>query len=199
MTNIETTSGTPEVNDKKVYEVSALFVPEMEGAELSQVIDSLKGKLATLDSEIISEGGPTHIKLAYTVEKHINNKIRRADYAHVYWVKFATDPANIKAVENFFKLDLNEKSLRHLIIKTLRENTMLTELSETKVSDIKDEKLIDEVLKSDLKKEGEVEKLDESNTTTDLGGDEPLKTTEDFVKEVEAEGGAIDETEKVAA
>lgn len=199
MTNIETTSGTPEVNDKKVYEVSALLVPELETAELSQVIESVKGKLISLEAEIIEEGGPTHIQLAYTVEKHINNKIKRADYAHYYWVKFAVDPANIKAIETFFKLDLNEKSLRHLIIKTLRTKTMLTELSEARISDIKDDKLIDEVLQSDLKAEGEAEKLDDSNTTTDLGGDEPLKTTEDFVKEVEAEGGIIEDKDKVAA
>ncbi len=103
---IETNSGTPEVNDKIVYEVGALFVPELSAAELSQEVESLKTKLTKLGSEIISEGQPVHIKLAYTVEKHINNKIRRADYAHFYWVKFATDPANVKTLEAYLKLEM---------------------------------------------------------------------------------------------
>jgi ribosomal protein S6 len=82
----------------KVYEVSALFVPELEGEELSQTVDSLKQKLDKIsEANIISEGAPVHIKLAYTVEKHINNKIRRADFAHFYWVKFEAEAsANIK-------------------------------------------------------------------------------------------------------
>ena len=169
MNEIETNVGTP-----KIYEVSALFVPELEAAELSQTIDSLKTKLSVLEAKIISEGAPVHIELAYTVEKHINNKIRRADFAHFYWVKFEVEPSKIKDLEAYFKLDLAEKCLRHLLVKTVRENTVLTELTETKVADLKNEELIDEVLSSDLKEESAAESADLDNTITDLGGDEPL-------------------------
>ncbi len=154
----------------RVYEISALFVPELEGSALSQTVDSLKGKLSGLEANIISEGTPVHIKLAYTVEKHINNKIRRADYAHFYWVKFEVDPAGIKAIEEYFRLDLNEKCLRHLTVKTLRENTVLTELTEIKVADLKNDQLIDEVIAADVKNEV----VAEAGTITDLGGDTPL-------------------------
>ena len=164
MTNIDSNVGTP-----KVYEVSALFVPELDSAALSQTVESLKGKLQALEANIISEGQPVHIKLAYTVEKHINNKIRRADFAHFYWVKFEVEPSKIQEIENYFKLDLNEKSLRHLLVKTVRENTVLTELTEAKMADAKNEELIEEVLTSDLKEEVEAEKKDEQNTITDLG------------------------------
>lgn len=163
-----------EEKDMKVYEVSTLFVPELEGEALSQTVDSLKKKLTDLGSNIISEGAPVHIKLAYTVEKHINNKIRRADFAHFYWVKFEVEPVAIKAIEEFFRLDLNETCLRHLLVKTVRENTVLTELTEAKLADIRNEELIEEVLTSDLKAEIEAEKVDEANTITDLGGDVPL-------------------------
>lgn len=165
--------GVDEKNTK-VYEVSALFVPELEGEALSQTVDSLKQKLETLEATIISEGAPMHIKLAYTVEKHINNKIKRSDYAHFYWVKFEVDPSKIAILENFFKLDLNEKCLRHLLVKTVKENTVLTELSESKIADVKNDALIDEVLATDLKSVDLAEKADESLTITDLGGDVPL-------------------------
>lgn len=162
----------------QVYEVSALFVPELEGEALSQTVDSLKKKLTDLGSTIISEGAPVHIKLAYTVEKHINNKIRRADYANFYWVKFEVDPSKIKAVETFFKLDLAEKSLRHLLVKTIKENTVLTELTEAKIADIKNEELIDEVLAADTKEEV----AEEVGTITDLGDDTPLVKEDTEVK-----------------
>lgn len=177
MTNIDSNVGT-----LKVYEVSALFVPELDSAALSQTVESLKGKLQALEANIISEGQPVHIKLAYTVEKHINNKIRRADFAHFYWVKFEVDPSKIKDIETFFKLDLNEKSLRHLLVKTIRDNTVLTELAEAKIADVKNEELIEEVLGSDLKEESEAEKKDEDNTITDLGGETPLVKEDESAK-----------------
>lgn len=181
MNNIESNVGVDEKNTQ-VYEVSALFVPEIEGEALSQTVDSLKKKLTDLGSNIISEGAPVHIKLAYTVEKHINNKIRRADFAHFYWVKFEAATSAVKAIEAFFKLDLNEKSLRHLLVKTVAENTVLTELTESKIADAKTDELIEEVLESDLKEETEAEKKDEGNTITDLGGDEPLVKEDESTK-----------------
>ncbi len=169
--------GVNETNTK-VYEVSALFVPELEGEALSQTVDSLKTKLKDLGAEIISEGAPVHIKLAYTVEKHINNKIRRADFAHFYWVKFEVEPGAIAAIETYFKLDLNEKSLRHLLVKTIRENTVLTELTESKVADIRNEALIEEVIGTDVKEVAATEE----GTITDLGGDTPLVKEDEAVK-----------------
>ncbi len=169
MNEIETNVGTP-----KIYEVSALFVPELEGSELSQTVDSLKTKLQSLEANIISEGAPMHIKLAYTVEKHINNKIRRADFAHFYWVKFEVLPEKIKDIEVYFKLDLNEKCLRHLLVKTIRENTVLSSLDEMKLADIKNDELIEEVLATDVKEEAVLP----VDTITDLGGDEPLVKAE---------------------
>jgi ribosomal protein S6 len=177
MNNIESNVGTDE-KYMKVYEVSALFVPELEGEGLSQTVDSLKKKLTDLGSNIISEGAPVHIKLAYTVEKHINNKIRRADFAHFYWVKFETEAANIKPLEEFFRLDLNEKCLRHLLVKTVKENTVLTELTETSKADVKTEELIDEVLAADVKSEV----VSEEGTITDLGGETPLVKEDEEAK-----------------
>jgi len=170
-----------EPSNTKVYEASVLFVPELSAEELSQTVDSLKQKILGAEGEIISEGSPLHIRLAYTVEKHINNKIRRADFAHFYWVKFAVSPDKIQSIDTYFKLDLNEKSLRHLLIKTVRENTVLTELNESKLEDIKNDELIEEVISSDVKEDIAADAI------TDLGGEEPLvkmEAGEDHVPEV---------------
>lgn len=175
MNEIETNVGTP-----KIYEVSALFVPELDAAELSQTVDSLKSKLQSLEANIIGEGAPMHIKLAYTVEKHINNKIRRADFAHFYWVKFEVTPDKIAAINTYFDMELAEKCLRHLLVKTVRENTVLTGLDEIKQADLKNDELIEEVLATDAKEDI----LDAEDTITDLGGDEPLVKEEENTEKI---------------
>ena len=76
------------VGVERVYELSILFVPELQDSALSQAVADLKNHLSTLEVKIISEGAPTHIKLAYQVEKHINNKIKKVNFANFYWVKF---------------------------------------------------------------------------------------------------------------
>jgi ribosomal protein S6 len=89
-----------------------------------------------------------YIHLAYTVEAHINNKIKKADYANFYWVKFETLAPNVAKIEKFITNKLHEKVLRHLVIKTVRENTFLTELTSVR-GNAQDEALIEEISKSE--------------------------------------------------
>jgi hypothetical protein len=77
--------------------------------------------------------------------------------------------------------------IRYLLVKTVRENTVLTELTEARLADVKNEELIDEVLASDLKAETEAEKVDAGETITDLGGEKALKTSDEIAAEVLAE------------
>ena len=164
------------VGTERVYELSVLFVPELQDSALSQAVADLKSHLASLEANIITEGKPTHIKLAYQVEKHINNKIKKVNFANFYWVKFEIDSAKINEIKKFVDSKMNELVMRHLIIKTVKENTFLTEIAEAKLLDIKNDELIAEVIASDLTAEVAAEKVDEGNTITDLGGDKPLES-----------------------
>lgn len=156
----------------KVYELSVLFVPELEADALIQTVNSLKEYIASVDGKVISEGEPVYLHLAYTVESRINNKIKRSDYAHFYWVKFEAEAENISKIEKFVKEKMAEVIIRHLIIKTIRENTQLTQLTAANAANIKDEELIDKVIHS----EGEESK----DAITDVGD---LKDSEVMTKE----------------
>jgi hypothetical protein len=67
---------------------------------------------------------------------------------------------------------MEEKILRHLIIKTVRENTQLTELVSARGGSAADDALIDEVVKS----EGE----EANDAITDVGD---IKPSEEVAKE----------------
>jgi ribosomal protein S6 len=160
------------VGDTRIYEISSLFAPELDSEALSQAVNSLKEKITQLEGKVISEGEPVYIKLAYTVEKHINSKISRIDYAHFYWVKFEIEPSNISQIEKFIDAKFHDKCFRYLTTKTIRDNTVLTDMVSANQKDASDDKLIEEVLKTD----GEVASVD---TITDLGSAEkPLVSTE---------------------
>ncbi len=163
------------VGAERVYELSVLLVPELQDSALSQAVADLKTKLSDLGVNIIKEGGPTHIKLAYQVEKHINNKIKKVNFANFYWIKFEIDSFKIQDVKKFVDMKMNELVMRHLIIKTIATDTFLTDVAEARLEDIKNEELIEEVLNSDLSAEIALEKADEENTITDLG-EKPLES-----------------------
>jgi ribosomal protein S6 len=165
----ETIVGTP-----KIYEVGALFVPELDAPVLSQAIDSLKKKISDLEGNIISAGEPVYIKTAYTVEKHINNKIRKAEFAHFTWIKFEMSPENLKDFDKFLSLNMGEQVLRYTLHKAIRANTQLTEMVGVKGS-MKEDKLIDEVLES------KGEEADAASTQIDS----PIEKVEEVVPVVE--------------
>lgn len=160
------------VGEARIYEISSLFVPELEGEALIQAVNSLKEYIESVDGQVIAEGNPVYIHLAYTVEAHINNKIKKSDYAYFHWVKFETPSENIEKIEKFIKGKMEEKILRHLIIKTVRENTQLTELVSARGGSAADDALIDEVVKS----EGE----EANDAITDVGD---IKPSEEVAKE----------------
>jgi ribosomal protein S6 len=163
-----------------VYEFSSLFVPELDSPALSQIVVSIKDKIANLEGSLISEGEPVYIKLAYEVQKSINNKIKKINFAHFAWIKFELAPANVAKFEKFVKEDLAESVMRYLVIKTVRENTVLTKLTEAMQTNTQDDELIEEVANTD------VSALVETDAVTDLG-DVAIAVPEEVVVEIVSE------------
>lgn len=165
--NIENNMG-----EGTVYEFSSLFVPELDGSALSQIVDSITKKITDLEGEIIAVGESVYIKTAYQVEKSINNKIKKVDHAHFNWVKFALAPTKIAEFEKFIKLDLNESVMRYLIIKTVRENTQLTKLTPATLT------LADEALIEEVESEAALTAAAPETAITDLGEEVAVKEIE---------------------
>jgi ribosomal protein S6 len=112
-----------ETGDKMhVYEIGYLIMPTVSEEQISAEVASLHDILTSAKAEVIAEGFPNLIQLAYTMVRSIDSKNRKFKEGYFGWIKFELPVAEIANIKTAF--DKHPNVLRHLIIKTVRENTM---------------------------------------------------------------------------
>ena len=111
-----------EVSDARVYEVSYLLTPSVAEGDVATEYGNLKELINALGGEVISDEMPRNLELAYQMDKVIANIKHKFNNAYFGWFKFTMDAEKVLDLKK--KLDLDTKIIRHLIIKTVRENTM---------------------------------------------------------------------------
>lgn len=105
-----------------VYEVGFHIVPAVSPEKLPAEVDAIKAVLGGAKATIISEEFPKLRNLAYTMIKAIGPARHRYDTAYFGWIKFEAAPETSADIKK--ALDSNEKILRYILIKTVRENTL---------------------------------------------------------------------------
>lgn len=105
-----------------VYEVGYLMVPTIAEENLGGEVTSFKDTLTEKGAVFISDEYPKLIELAYEMSRSINNKRQKFSYGYFGWVKFECTTMEAKVIKDL--LDKNEKLVRYLMIKTVRESTM---------------------------------------------------------------------------
>ena len=111
------------MNDSnQIYEVGFLLTPEQSSEALSGSITAIKDMLATNGASIISEGEVEHVDLHYTMERVTESGRQKYDQAYFGWIKFEIPSENMEALKEVFDGDAN--IIRHLLVKTIKENTM---------------------------------------------------------------------------
>jgi len=105
-----------------VYEVGYLMVPTIAEENLGGEITAFKDFLSSHGVSFISEENPRMIELAYEMSRSVNNKKQKFSYGYFGWVKFECSSSTAQIIKE--ELDKNEKIIRYLLIKTVRENTM---------------------------------------------------------------------------
>jgi ribosomal protein S6 len=105
-----------------VYEVGYLMVPTIAEENLGGEVTSFKDELASQGAVFISDEYPKMIELAYEMSRSIANKKQKFSYGYFGWVKFECTTPQAKIIKD--GLDKNEKLIRYLMIKTVRESTM---------------------------------------------------------------------------
>lgn len=105
-----------------VYEIGYLMVPTIPEEGLGAEVTLFKDSLLEKGVIFISDEYPKLIELAYEMIRSIDNKKQKFSYGYFGWVKFECTPTEAKEIKSF--LEKNEKLIRYLMIKTVRENTM---------------------------------------------------------------------------
>lgn len=116
----QATEVSPEADVIKlpVYEVGFHVVPTVAEADVAAVVDKIRKALG--NAEIIAEGFPARMQLAYTIERSTQGKRDKYNESYFGWIKFAAPRE--EAVELAGVLRGTPEVLRQLIIETLRED-----------------------------------------------------------------------------
>lgn len=105
-----------------VYEVGYLVVPTVQEDKIAEEVSFIRDLIEKTGGSIISEEFPKLQPLAYTMERSTEAKKSHFDEGYFGWIKFELGVASIADIKN--ALDKRQSIIRHLIIKTVRENTM---------------------------------------------------------------------------
>ncbi len=105
-----------------IYEVGYIMVPSIPEENLGGEVSSFKDSLADMGATFISDEYPKMLELAYEMSRSIQNKKQKFSYGYFGWVKFECSTHAGKIIKD--ALDKNEKLVRYLMIKTVRESTM---------------------------------------------------------------------------
>lgn len=115
-----------ENDNMTVYEVSYLLLPSLSQEQVKQAMalgDVFTGNFTALGGTIIASEEPVLIDLAYPMTKVVGTTRHKANSGYFGWVKFEIGKEGILAVKK--ALDANDEVLRYLLIKTVKENTLL--------------------------------------------------------------------------
>jgi ribosomal protein S6 len=111
-----------EVAKNSVYEVGYIMVPTIAEENLGGEVTAFKDMLGENGVTFISDEYPKMMELAYEMSRSIANKRQKFSYGYFGWVKFECTTHQAKVIKDL--LDKNEKLVRYLMIKTVRESTM---------------------------------------------------------------------------
>ncbi len=107
----------------QVYELGFHIVPLVAEENLAAEMATIKSTLEKYGAVFITEDFPKMKALSYPMRKKIDATNHNFKSAYFGWVKFETKPAELPAIKS--ELDLNKNILRFLLIKTVRENTLM--------------------------------------------------------------------------
>lgn len=108
---------------RPIYEIGFHVVPQVDEAQAAQVVETLKSTLISKNAEIISEGAPARMRLAYTIDRAESGRHEKFDEAYFGFIKFAIDREHIHELESLLRAD--RQILRFLLVHTSREDVAL--------------------------------------------------------------------------
>ena len=126
MAEMSQASASSQANSPKetrpIYEIGFHVVANSDEAAIAAVAGAIRAQVEKGDAEIISEGAPSRVRLAYTIVRATSGHHEKFDEAYFGFIKFATERENIPALESFLRG--NRSILRFLLVETIREDIM---------------------------------------------------------------------------
>ena len=115
------------MDSKQVYEIGFHILPTVAEEKLGDEVSVLRNAIEQ-GGAVILEDFPKMRDLAYKMQKYIDTKKVSFTKAYFGWIKFEGESELAQELKKV--ADEHENILRYLIIKTIRENTLLTKPKE---------------------------------------------------------------------
>lgn len=145
---------------KQVYEIGFHILPTVAEEKLSGEVEVLQKAIQDGQGEIISESFPEMRDLTYSMQKYIDTKKVSFDRAYFGWIKFESEPALAQELKQV--ADSHPNMLRYLIVKTVKENTLLSKPAEKPVQEKQEEPTEKSTTEAEEKGDIDEETIDES-------------------------------------
>ena len=115
---------TKEMGDTAtVYEVSYLLLPSLALEQVPAKVSLIQEAIEKAGGAMISSEEPILIDLAYPMTKVIQTVRHKVQTGYFGWMKFEIEKDGLTAIHK--ALDAEASVLRYLLVKTVRENTLL--------------------------------------------------------------------------
>lgn len=105
----------------RVYELGYHIIPTVQEGDVEGIVTTIRGLIEKAGGSFIAEGAPTLMKLAYEMESREGDKNVRHDRGYFGWIKFEASPEAAESIDE--ALNQDGKVLRHIVFKTVREDT----------------------------------------------------------------------------
>ena len=106
-----------------VYEVSYILLPSLAVEQVPGKAAGLRDMLTSAGGAVISYEDPVLIDLAYPMVKVVGTERHKANSGYFGWTKFEMAKEGMEKVKK--ALDADVDTVRYLIVKTVKENTLL--------------------------------------------------------------------------
>ena len=105
----------------RIYEIGYHITPAVKEEDIEKIVASIRTVVEKQGGHFIAEGAPSMTKLSYEMEGQEGGKRVEYDRAYFGWLKFEAPSAAAAALEETLKSDAHV--LRHIVFKTVREET----------------------------------------------------------------------------
>ena len=147
-------------DQNKIYEIGFHLIPTIAEEALPEEVSKIKSVIEEGKGSVIADDFPKLRQLAYAIDKVIGTTKHVFDKAYFGWIKFEATPECAQAVQTV--VEQNDNTLRSLLVKTTREQSILVDVPT--FSDNKEEDVV-ENKKEEVKKpidESDEKQIDET-------------------------------------
>lgn len=134
--SLKTKKAENKTDTSFVYEISYILLPNLSAEESLKELSSLQKNVVDNGGEVIAFENPVMIDLAYPMTKVTTSSRTKCQKGYFGYLKFEIESASVADVKKY--AESNANIVRFLIIKTVRENTLLN----GKLSLKKEEKVV---------------------------------------------------------